>query len=243
MSVFPPTGPTSVTALGMFSSYPYQEYADDDNIRAFFDAYNTMAQQYVDWFNTVNLPIYTGLSGSLLDWVAAGLYGMTRPSLPSGSSQNIGALNTWALNTISLNTTKIIGPASYYQTNDDVFKRILTWHLWRGDGRQFNIRWLKRRVMRFLTGTDGGPGQTDETYPVSVTFGTGGQVNINLQSIRRYATGGAMLNVSPLNTAYLNELDTASVSIPVSPFVAVFKAAMEAGVLEFPFQYSATVNL
>lgn len=243
MANFPPSAPTTLTKV--VPSYLYQEYSDDEDLQAFVSAFNELAQQYVNWFALIQLSVYTGplIAGTLLDWVAEGLYGMYRPILPSGNSQNLGALNTITLNSLPLNEQKIIGPPNYFATSDDAFKRILTWHLWRGDGREFTIKWLKRRVMRFLTGTDGGPGQTDTTYPVSVTFGVDFMVNINLQSTRRFSTGGSLIGVGLMNTFYLEEYDTTAIMIPISPLVPVFKAAVEAGVLELPFQFDFIVNV
>lgn len=239
---FPPAGPQSLQAT--IGSYLYQEYSDDDDLQAFVAAYNAAVQRYVTFFNQVNLPVYTGapIAGPLLDWVATGLYGYPRPILPSGLSQNVGPLNTWALNTLQLNEQETLQPANYYVTTDDVYKRCLTWHFGKGDGKYFNVRWLKRRVMRFLTVPNGGWAPVDQTYPVSVTWGVGNQVNINLRSTYRTATGGAILNVAPLNTFYLNEFETVAFSIPISPLAPIFKAAVEAGVLELPFQFSWTVN-
>ena len=33
-------------------AYPYQQYADDADIQAFFAAYNSLAQGYLDWYNS-----------------------------------------------------------------------------------------------------------------------------------------------------------------------------------------------
>jgi hypothetical protein len=239
---FPPPGPTTV--LGGLPSYLYQQYNDDDDLHAFVDAYNQMAQAYISWFANISLPVYTGdqITGALLDWVAAGIYGLTRPVLPSGLSTVIGPYNTAAFNTIPFNDYKLEGPSSFFVTSDDIFKRIMTWSLWRGDGLTFDVRWLKRRVQRFLTGTDGGPGVTDQTYQVSVTFGTEGQININLQNVRRFATKGATFNTGAFNTAAFNQFDTTSIALPTSPYIAIFKAAMEAGVIPVPFQFPVAVN-
>ncbi|MGP7510691.1 hypothetical protein [Klebsiella pneumoniae] len=38
-------------------SYMYTQYNDDDNLRAFFTAYNSMAQGIYDWMVNANLPI------------------------------------------------------------------------------------------------------------------------------------------------------------------------------------------
>lgn len=243
MADFPPDGP--VTLTGTIPSYLYKEYADDENLRAFVAAFNQMAQEYVSWFANTNLAFYVGdqITGDLLDWVGAGLYGMLRPTLPFGRGSLQGPYNTYRFNSLGFNQLRIRGPLNYYATSDDAYKRILTWHLQKGDGKEFNVRWLKRRVMRFLTGENGGPGVTDQTYQVSVTFGVDGQVNINLQSIFRVARGGALFNASRFNAFRYNDLITESYSIPISPMVPVFKAAVDAGVLELPFQNSWVVNI
>jgi hypothetical protein len=240
---WPPTGPTTQT--GVIPSYLYWEYSDDDDLQAFVSSYNQFAQLYVTWFATIELPNYTasGINGALLDWVALGLYGMKRPVLPYGQTQNLGPLNTIPLDSLVLNREEIIGPQNFFLTDDDTFRRILTWHLMKGDGKVFNIRWLKRRVEQFLLGTDGKPINPGTTYEVSVTFGSPNIVNINLQQTLRYATGGAILNAGALNEFELNELDSKTVQRPISPLVPVLKAAIDAGVLELPFQYVYHVNI
>lgn len=242
-TTFPPSGPTVQTVV--IPSYLYLQYNDDEDLAAFITAYNEQAQQYVSWFADTILPLYTSgqISGTLLDWVAAGLYGMLRPSLPSGLTQNLGMLNTIQFNTLPLNVEEIVGPTDFYITSDDIFRRILTWHLYKGDGKIFDIRWLKRRVKRWLTGENGTGGMVDETYDISVTFGVDNQVNINLQSTRRYAMGGAIIGAGMFNDFMFNEFDTTSVSIPISPLVPVFKAAVDAGLLELPFQFDWVVNV
>ena len=131
---WPPAGPTGLTAI--IRSSLYEEYADDDDLQAFVGSYNSLAQQYVDWFNGVPLPVYTSpqVTGGLLDWVAEGLYGIVRPALSSGQSNIIGPFNTYALNTIPFDTRETIGPENIVVTTDDIFKRIITWPLFKGDG-------------------------------------------------------------------------------------------------------------
>ena len=241
--VFPPTGPTTLTEV--IPAYLYQQYNDDQDLQAFIDALNSQYQSYVTWFATVALPVYTNpmVSGALLDWVALGLYGMLRPTLVSGLTQDYGPINTFQFNTLAFNEEERNGPSVFYLTSDDVFRRILTWHLYKGDSKLFNIRWLKRRIKRWLTGTNGTGGETDETYDISITFGTDNQVNINLQSIHRFALGGAIIDAGQFNTFEFNEFETDSVSIPVSPYVEQFKAAVESGALELPFGFTWIVNL
>ena len=240
---FPPSGPTTVQ--GTIPSYLYQEYSDDDDLQAFVAAYNTIAQTYVNTFNQINLPIYTGplIVGSLLDWVALGLYGFPRPTLSSGLNRNLGPLNTWALNTLAFNSYKLIGPSNVTVTTDDIFKRIITWNFFKGDGNIFDIRWLKRRIMRFLYGTNGINFNVSQTYQISVTFGIKNQVNINLISGRRTITGGAIFDRFALNTAPFNTIRSFFTPITPLPNAAVFKEALDSGVLQLPFQYDYVVHI
>lgn len=195
-------------------SYLYTQFNDDADLQSLVDAYNTLVQQYVDSFNQINLPVYTGdpISGSLLDWVGQGIYDIARPALPIGHDSVIGPLNTWALNTIPFNTRKVVSGTTFYVVNDDIYKRVLTWHLYKGDGKQFSINWLKRRCLRFLIGENGTSPWIDQTYDIGVSF-SGTDVTITVNNSGNY--------------------DQA----------AILEAAIEAQVLELPFQFSFTVTL
>lgn len=241
---FPPSGPTTLTEV--IPSFLYEEYADDDDLQAFVAAYNDLAQGYVDWFATIGLPVYTGPSivGTLLDWVAQGIYGMVRPALQSGRNRDLGPLNTYPYNMLPLNRRKLVGPRDVTVTSDDVFKRIITWNFYKGDGNVFNVRWLKRRVMRFLIGQNGTAPNVDETYLISVTFGAGSVVSIRISVGTRAITGGALYNRFGFNRMAYNALMTTFNPAPNPPaFAAVFKQAMESGALIVPFQLNFSVEL
>lgn len=240
---FPPSGPTTLTEL--IPAYLYQQYADDEDLQAFFAAFNALAQGYVDWFADVSLPVYTGeqISGPLLDWVALGLYGMVRPTLSSGRNRDVGPLNTYPPNTLAPNQRKTIGPSDVTVTTDDVFKRIMTWNFYKGDGNVFNVRWLKRRVMRFLIGVDGTAPNIGQTYAISVTFG-GDLISIRITPGSRLISGGALPNRIGLNRLPPNSLITfANPTQPQFPMAPTFKEAVESGALQLPFQYSVTVGV
>ena len=70
-------------------AYVFQQYADDDNIQAWFTAYNQIAEQYLLWFNTLNLPIYTGGIVSALT-VTRVCLGSIVTVMPVGSGNSIG---------------------------------------------------------------------------------------------------------------------------------------------------------
>jgi hypothetical protein len=221
-------------------AYVYSQYADDEDIQAFNTAFNILAQRYVDFFNSIDLPIYTKQNGSLLDWVGQGIYGIARPVLSSGMSRSIGAYGTFAYGTLTYDGSKIITPGTFFLTTDAVYQAIMTWALYKGDGKNFCIQWLKRRVARFLYG----PGfDVALLYGISVTFGANYQVNINiLNGLVSDITGaqyGGMLYGAQTYGA-LKALFTPQKAPPLAPILA---EAIAAGVLELPFQFTWVVNI
>ena len=241
----PQFSPATPGLPNVIPSYLYAEYSDDDDLQAFVAAQNALTQEWVNWFNQIGLPIYTGplIAGALLDWVAQGLYGISRPVLPSGQPKTIGPYGTWAFGAIPYGILERLGPSTYYATNDDYFKRIITWHFFKGDGKVFNIRWLKRRVMRFLIGTDGTAPNIDQTYRISVSFGTGNQVNIRILNSLTAVTGGAVYGAFAYGTQPYGALTTSVTPLSQFPAAPIFKAAVDAGALELPFQFTYVVNI
>lgn len=209
-SAWPPTGPTTI--LNTIPAYLYVEYQDDQNVQSFIDANNEYVQAYIDYLNNLNLPIYTNgnIVGSFLDWVATGIYGYPRPSLPSSGTILVGPINTWPPNEIPINGIIASVGGTFYQTTDDIYKRCLTWHFYKGDGMTTTAHWLKRRINRFLNGVNGADVPNDTTYNISVA-----------------PTG----------------FKTWTITLANSPISSIFKIAVQAGVLELPFQIQWTVTL
>lgn len=163
------------------AAYPYAQYNDDDDIVAFFMAYNAMAQQYVDYFNTYNLADYNSelISGDLLSWCALGIYGMPRPFLVRGNTtQQLGPYATllYGLYPYAFSSTIAPTPAAYSFVSDEIFRKVITWNFYKGDGVYFNVKWLKNRIARFLTGDN----YPQETYDISVSFPGGNAVDVEI---------------------------------------------------------------
>ncbi len=226
-------------------AYLYTQYNDDDDLQAFVMAFNSLAQERLDWFASLNLPIYTeeSISGLLLDWVAQGVYGISRPVLSSGISSAVGPYNTFAFNTEPYNYFKLSGPTDYFITNDDIFKRVITWNFYKGDGMTFSVQWLKRRIMRFLLGENGTAPNIDNFYQVSIQFGIDDSVTITLINRLSKITSGSIYNTFAFNTMAYDELNTVFIATYPLPNVAIFKSAMDSGVLNVPFQYNFIVNI
>ena len=238
---FPPIGPTGL--LTTIPAYLYEEYNTDQDLQAFIDAFNSMAQAYLDWFNNINLPIYTNpqINGALLDWVlGGGLYGIPRPTLSSGRQKTIGPFNTIYFNQIAFNRIQRIGPKNVALTSDDIYKRIATWHLYRGDGFQFNVRWLKRRILRFLYGTNG-TDYNGPSYQISVEFGVNNQITITIVTGVRNIIRG-YFNSYTFNSTGYNQIISKFRALGNKPqYADIFKTAMDNGALEMPFQYTISV--
>jgi len=143
-------------------SYLFFQYSDDQDLQAFVSSFNSLSQGYLDWFNQTPLGLYTSpnINGPLLDWIGNGLYDISRPVLSSQTSSTLAGYNTSPYDTTALNYLNFSSSGTSAIASDDIYKRVLTWHLYRGDGQIFTIGWLKNRVNRFLNGTNG------EDYPV-----------------------------------------------------------------------------
>jgi hypothetical protein len=201
---FPPAAPALQSII---PAYLYEQYYDDQNLQSFISAYNSTAQTYLDWFNGINLPIYPTLSGALLDWIAQGLYGISRPTLALVKTSSVGPFNTYTLDSLAFNASLATGTATVFPATDDIFKRIITWSFYKGDGKVFSVKWLKRRIMRFLAGIDG-TDYTGPTYQVSVRIVGGNAITIALSN------GAVPLNLAP-----------------------ILQVALLSGVLPLPFRY------
>lgn len=163
---------TTSPLLKIPPSYLYMEYADDTDLQCYREAFNEYAQEYLDWFNTVCLGDYrsTDITGSFLDWIAAGIYGLKRVPLSTSLTTAFGAYATVPFADLAYAGLYIDDNSTTANMSDDIFKRTMTWNLYEGDGFQFTTTWLKRRVMRFLTGANGNDGPFTNTQYVSVVW-------------------------------------------------------------------------
>ena len=142
----------------IIKAYPYFEYADSDDTTAFFNSLNSLGQQYLDWFNGTPLGVYTdpSISGPLLDWIANNLWGIHRPVISTSSTFVLAGWGSFAWGEEAYGAMNYIQSGTAQTATDDIYKRLLTWILYLGDGKQMSIQWLRRRIARFIYGADGG---------------------------------------------------------------------------------------
>jgi len=222
-------------------SYLYTQYQGDDNVGAFFGSLNALSQANLDAINGYQLPIYLNQTGALLSWAASSIYGVFRPSLSSGGPRAIGPWNTFEFNADTFDPLSFINSSSNYTADDLTYQRIIQWNTFKGDGYAFSIRWLKRRVERFLRGEI----FPDQTYEVSVRFTSASDVLITVSETNRKQTGGASFDGFSFNGSGsgFNEMVTSpSVHSPTA-LASALKAAVNSGVLLLPFQYTFAVQI
>lgn len=193
---FPPSGPTMRTAI--IPSRLYEQYSDDSALQTFVIAFNVMAQWWMNWFSQIALPVWSTITGALLDWIATGLYGYPRPTLTFETTIDVAGYGTFPYGTLGYGMARTLSSTTFVPVSDDVYQRMLTWHLYRGDGLQYNTRWLKQRVHRFLNGANGYLGVNDNTQDVSVTYTGDFDVTITLTTsgisqIFQYAVNDGVL--------------------------------------------------
>lgn len=225
-------------------SYLYTQYNDDDNIRAFVTAYNTMAKNIYDWMKNANLPIFVGgyNAGDQLRWIARGIYGVKPPVLSSGRQLVIGAFNTFTFNSVPFNTRKVINQSQQVVVSDDLFKRIMTWNFYKGDGFYFTIPWLKRRIMRFLTGVNGVDVVNDQHWSISVLFsGEGASVSI-IKGFRKL-TDSSVYNTQTFNSRAYNQKTSVLIKSNEYEYASLFKQAFDSGLLHMPFYQPVSVTI
>lgn len=184
-------------------AYPFVQYRDDPYVVAFFNAYNTLAQQYLTAFNNLYLPCWTSslVTGNLLDWVAKGIYGADRPLLQTSTSTVAeGPYDTAEYDEVAYARMKNFHPGTFQHLPDEYFKRILTWNFYKGDGFQFSVEWLKRRIARFVHGPAGTDPQLQNAFDVSVTSSAG---KFTLK-IPEYGDGVGEFLVKAINTQLVN---------------------------------------
>lgn len=228
--------------VSTIKSYVYREYADDENIAAFFGSYNALSQGNLDAINSYELPIYLNQTGTLLSWAASSIYGVFRPSLSSGGPRSIGPINTFEFNAEEFNALSRVNSSTNFIADDLTYQRIIQWNTLKGDGYQFSIRWLKRRVERFLRGAI----FPDQTYEVSVTFPSAYNVLITVSESNRRVSGGAFFGTGgafgSMAMTYGGITTTPSTHTPTA-LASALKAAVNSGILRLPFQYTFTVQI
>jgi len=119
----------------------------------------------------------------------------------------------------------------FYELPDDIFKRILTWNLYKGDGNRFSMRWLKRRIARFLFGVNG-----IDPQPWVPGFTVGAETTSAIGTVVSTGIDGHTLTIS-LDQSLLS-LQSQQITAGV---LTLFRLAFLGGRLELPMQYTTLI--
>lgn len=220
-------------------AYLYAQYSGDANMQAFISAYNGMAQGYLDWFNNNPLGVYTNpnMTGDFLDWIGTELYGISRPVLGSTTVSSLGEYASAYYSELAYGEFIVSESGRSQAVGDDIYKRYLTWMLYLGDGKQMSIPWLKRRIARFIYGSNGGDVPVSEfqnisiAQPVSAAKGS-------------YATQAyASSSYSSVEAGSQETGSALEIKIPVSGPSSYFAALVTDGWIALPFQVAFSISI
>lgn len=240
-----------MTLQTVIPSYIYEQFNDDLNVTSFFSSYNQIAQGYLDWANQNPLSVYTNqnISGQFLDWIATGIYGISRPVILTPTVSGGGAFATVPYGLIPFAGIKTISAGTVSYASDDIYKRVLTWHLYVGDGRQMSVEWLRRRVTRFLYGASG----TDFPSGINQAMISLTQMQDDLGGTLLTDSGFPVLISTSQVRPYLSLIETVGITasagtvtikVPASNAVSTtFQLLMAQNILPVPFQTPITVQV
>ncbi|MDF7675085.1 hypothetical protein PT277_05140 [Acetobacteraceae bacterium ESL0709] len=193
----------------IYKPHPYNQFTDDEDIAAFFTAFYKIARQTISWMAEHPFAFYVGpqLTGGFLNYCTYCLYGQFRYKISYVQVQHYtGSINEEEINIKSIDEETITKTYLGTSISDDLHKRITTWNFYKGDGLNFTIPWLKRRVMRFLTGDNGHTGKFNNCVPVSVGVNahevtitiSPGNWDSNLVDILSKIINNGILNMPPM---------------------------------------------
>jgi hypothetical protein len=195
-----------------------------------------MAQGYLDWFNNTPLALYTSpnITGALLDWVGTYFYGVRRPVFGSFSSYAIGPVNSFVINTLAVNGSETFTSGSAAPVDDDIYKRVLTWWFYRGDGKNMSVDWIKRRVTRFLYGVNGG----DVPYPSENPPGITLETDVFIGALNSFT-----MNTLPFDGGGSETILGFTITVPIGSAGTALQSLVAANLLALPFENNFTVVL
>ncbi len=218
--------------------YVYDQYSDDPNIQAFADAYTAIMQGYLDWFNSTPLGAYTNpnIAGPLLDWTAAGIYGVVRPVISTLNKSTRGGFGTRIYGTSPYGTLLKKQSGTAQVANDDYYKRTLTWILYQGDADNIDITWLKNRIARFLYGANG----------ADVDVGMANNISIMpMMMVPDAGYGARTFGKKPAyGKMFMRQVMSIRlyITIPDIPAAHVFAALVTQGILPMPIQITWVIG-
>lgn len=231
---------TDAPLTDIIPAYIYKQYQDDENILAFADGINSLSQEYLDWFNQTPMGVYTNsnVAGALLDWVGNNLYGLFRPTISTSSITSSGELGTNTLGTHTIGTLTVTNSGTAQVANDDIYKRLMTWFLYRGDGVQMSVEWVRRRVARFIYGA----------YGADIDVGLITNVGIALptDSTTLGSTNSFAVNTQAVNTSVPITITQSHALVITVPNIAMgntFQTLFNGNYLPLPFQVNFKVVL
>jgi hypothetical protein len=120
------------------------------DVNAIVDASNAELNTCIENLRNLSVAQYNDKCCDWLDWFALGVYGFQRPIIAIDDTVRAdGGWGSFGWGTHGWGYGILGNNPSFESVPDDIFIKTLQWHLYRGDGFQFCISWLRRRIQRF----------------------------------------------------------------------------------------------
>lgn len=150
MACCTPFNPDATSTDNPVYVYVGNDFEKSPDVQALVEVANGGFNTVIENLRNLNAGLYNDKCCEWLDWFAAGVYGFTRPTIAIGDTVKAtggwGAFgfgeHGWGYGTLS-------SDPSFETVPDSIFIKTMQWHLYRADGFQFSIPWLRRRIQRF----------------------------------------------------------------------------------------------
>ncbi len=220
-------------------AYLYNEFSDDADLQGIIQVTNQFAQGYLSWFNSTPLAVWTlpTISGPLLDWTGTNIYNVARPVISTSFESTSGDYGTKKYGSLAYGIFQIKKSGTATIANDDIYKRAITWSMFKGDGYTIGITWLKKRIARFLYGVDGS----------DIDLGLIDNISIDPRMMITDTAYG--MNVYGFRPAYgMMYMRQAlqiqlNITIPSTPLSQIFSDFVSQGILAWPTQTTFVVRI
>jgi hypothetical protein len=150
MACCAPFNPDAISTDNPVYVYTGNDFEKSPDVQALVEVANGGFNAVIENLRNLNVGLYNDKCCEWLDWFASGVFGFYRPTIAIGDAVRAdggwGAFgfgeNGWGYGVLS-------SDPSFETVPDSIFKKVIEWHLYRADGFQFSIPWLRRRIQRF----------------------------------------------------------------------------------------------
>jgi hypothetical protein len=169
MACCTPFNPDTTSADNPVYVYTGNDFDKSPDVQALVEVANSGFNAVIENLRNLNVGLYNDKCCEWLDWFAAGVYGFKRPTIAIGDTVKAdGGWGSFGFGDHGWGYGALSSDPSFESVPDSIFIKIIQWHLYRADGYQFSIPWLRRRIQRFTGETVVGITLSSWTYTIEL---------------------------------------------------------------------------